>query len=275
MTASLILHTFLALLLLVVPMGALYLLDRPTIKPLAIALIKGLIQLLVNALIVWGVYHLDHLWVSIGWLLVLSVWAGWLVTTKCRLSAGHYLIPTSIGLFGGVLLTGLWLLAVVLPIGPITTRWFVPVMAILLGHSSVMLVRGLSNYTSMLHRNRAQYDLLIGNGASQWQALRPFMRTSLLAVLSPTIANLSALALAALPLLFCGMLIGGFTPINAFAMMLYAILGCIASSVLSLGVTLVILPGLPAREGHCISKAGSLIQITGIGPQILVFLESF
>jgi putative ABC transport system permease protein len=104
-----------------------------------------------------------------------------------------------------------------------------------------MLVRGLSNYTSMLHRNRAQYDFLIGNGASQWQALRPFMRTSLLAVLSPTIANLSALALAALPLLFCGMLIGGFTPINAFAMMLYAVLGCIASSVLSLGVTLVVL----------------------------------
>lgn len=241
MTASLILHTFLALLLLVVPMGALYLLDRPTIKPLAIALTKGFIQLLVNALIVWGVYHLDHLWLSIGWLLVMSVWAGWLITTKCRLSAGHYLIPTSIGLFGGVLLTGLWLLAVVLPIGPITTRWFVPVMAILLGHSSVMLVRGLSNYTSMLHRNRAQYDFLIGNGASQWQALRPFMRTSLLAVLSPTIANLSALALAALPLLFCGMLIGGFTPINAFAMMLYAILGCIASSVLSLGVTLVVL----------------------------------
>jgi putative ABC transport system permease protein len=67
------------------------------------------------------------------------------------------------------------------------------------------------------------------------------MRTSLLAILSPTIANLSALALASLPLLFCGMLLGGFTPINAFAMMVYAVLGCIASSVLALGITLVII----------------------------------
>jgi putative ABC transport system permease protein len=66
------------------------------------------------------------------------------------------------------------------------------------------------------------------------------MRSSLLAVISPTIANLSALALATLPLLFCGMLLGGLSPINAFAVMLYSILGCVASSVLSLGVTLVL-----------------------------------
>jgi putative ABC transport system permease protein len=67
------------------------------------------------------------------------------------------------------------------------------------------------------------------------------MRTSLLAIISPTIANLSAMALVALPLLFCGMLMGGFAPINAFAMMIYAVVGCIASSVLALGITLVII----------------------------------
>jgi putative ABC transport system permease protein len=36
------------------------------------------------------------------------------------------------------------------------------------------------------------------------------------------------------------MLLGGLSPINAFAVMLYSVLGCIASSVLSLGVTLVL-----------------------------------
>jgi putative ABC transport system permease protein len=104
-----------------------------------------------------------------------------------------------------------------------------------------MQVRGLGHFVGMLQRNRGQYDFMLGNGATQWQALMPFMRSSLLAILSPTIANLSALALAALPLLFCGMLLGGFTPINAFAVMVYAVLGCIASSVLSLGITVVII----------------------------------
>ena len=241
MTTTLILHTILALLLLILPFGALYLLDRPTMKPLAVALTKGFVQLLIFSLIAWGVYKVDNIWLSIGWLLVMAVWAGFLVINKCKLTIQSYLFPTSAGLFVGVLLIGLWLLVAVLPIDQISARWFIPVMAVLLGHSAAMLVRGLGNFVTMLQRNRGQYDFMLGNGASQWQALVPFMRSCLLAILSPTIANLSALALVSLPLLFCGMLLGGFTPINAFAIMLYAVLGCIASSVLSLGITVVII----------------------------------
>jgi putative ABC transport system permease protein len=210
-------------------------------KPFATALTKGFIQLLIFSLIVWAVYKVDNIWLSIGWLLVMAVWTGFLVITKCKLTILQYLFPASVGLFGGTLLVGLWLLVAVLPIDHISARWFLPVMAVLLGHSASMLVRGINNFVTMLQRNRSQYDFLIGNGASQWQALMPFIRTSLLAILSPTIANLSALALVSLPLLFCGMLLGGFAPINAFAMMLYAVLGCIASSVLALGITLLII----------------------------------
>lgn len=241
MTTTLILHTILALLLLILPLGALYLLDRPSMKPFATALTKGFIQLLIFSLIVWAVYKVDNIWLSIGWLLVMAVWAGFLVITKCKLTILQYLFPASVGLFGGTLLVGLWLLVAVLPIDHISARWFLPVMAVLLGHSASMLVRGINNFVTMLQRNRGQYDFLLGNGASQWQALMPFIRTSLLAILSPTIANLSALALVSLPLLFCGMLLGGFAPINAFAMMLYAVLGCIASSVLALGITLLVI----------------------------------
>ena len=241
MTTTLILHTILALLLLILPLGALYLLDRPSMKPFATALTKGFIQLLIFSLIVWAVYKVDNICLSIGWLLVMAVWAGFLVITKCKLTILQYLFPASVGLFGGTLLVGLWLLVAVLPIDHISARWFLPVMAVLLGHSASMLVRGINNFVTMLQRNRGQYDFLLGNGASQWQALMPFIRTSLLAILSPTIANLSALALVSLPLLFCGMLLGGFAPINAFAMMLYAVLGCIASSVLALGITLLII----------------------------------
>lgn len=237
---SLILHTILALLLLILPFGALYLLDRPSIRPLAIALAKGLIQLIIFSLVVWGVYKVDNTWITIVWFMAMTLWAGWMIVNKCKLSVKDYLLPASAGLFVGVLAVGLWLLVAVLPIDAITARWFVPVMAILIGHSAAMLVRGLSTFVSLITNNRAQYDFLIGNGASKWQALIPFMRSSLLAVISPTIANLSALALATLPLLFCGMLLGGLSPINAFAVMLYSVLGCIASSVLSLGVTLVL-----------------------------------
>ena len=247
MTSSLILHTILALLLLIIPFGALYVLDRPSIRPFATALVRGIIQLLVFSLIVWGVYKINNTWINIIWFIAMAIWGGLIVVSKCHLSIKNYLLPASAGLFGGSIIVGLWLLAAVLPIEEITARWFIPIMAVLLGHSAAMLVRGLSNFATMFQRNRAQYDFLLGNGASQWKALMPFLRTSLLAILSPTIANLSALALATLPLLFCGMLIGGFAPINAFAVMLYAIIGCIASSVLSLGITLFLVKNLNCK----------------------------
>ncbi len=244
MTTSMILHTILALLLLIVPFGALYLLDRPSIRPFATALVRGLVQLLLFSLIVWGVYKIDNTWINIIWFVTMTIWGGFMVVSKCHLAIKDYLLPASAGLFGGTIAIGFWLLVAVLPIESITARWFIPVMAVLLGHSAAMLVRGLSSFATMFQRNLAQYDFLLGNGASQWKALMPFVRTSLLAILSPTIANLSALALATLPLLFCGMLIGGFSPINAFAVMLYTIIGCIASSVLSLGIALFLVKSL-------------------------------
>lgn len=247
MTTSLILHTILALLLLTLPFGALYLLDRPSIRPFATAFVRGLAQLLVFSLIVWGVYKINNTWINIIWFVAMTIWGGFMVVSKCHLAIKDYLLPASAGLFGGAIAVGLWLLVAVLPIESISARWFIPVMAILLGHSAAMLVRGLSSFATMFQRNRAQYDFLLGNGASQWKALIPFVRTSLLAILSPTIANLSALALATLPLLFCGMLIGGFTPINAFAVMLYTIIGCIASSVLSLGISLFLVKSLNCK----------------------------
>ena len=247
MTTSFILHTILALFLLILPFGALYLLDRPSIRPLAIALVRGLAQLLLFSLIVWGVYKIDNTWINILWFVAMTIWGGFTVVSKCHLAIKDYLLPAIAGLFGGAIAVGLWLLVAVLPIESITARWFIPVMAVLLGHSAAMMVRGLSSFATMFQRNRAQYDFLLGNGASQWKALMPFVRTSLLAILSPTIANLSALALATLPLLFCGMLIGGFTPINAFAVMLYTIIGCIASSVLSLGISLFLVKSLNCK----------------------------
>ena len=248
MTTSMILHTILALLLLIVPFGALYLLDRPSIRPFATALVRGLVQLLLFSLIVWGVYKIDNTWINILWFVAMTIWGGFMVVSKCHLAIKDYLLPAIAGLFGGAIAVGLWLLVAVLPIESITARWFIPVMAVLLGHSAAMMVRGLSSFATMFQRNRAQYDFLLGNGASQWKALMPFVRTSLLAILSPTIANLSALALATLPLLFCGMLIGGFTPINAFAVMLYTIIGCITSSVLSLGIALFLVKSLNSKQ---------------------------
>ena len=241
MTTSLILHTLLALLLLALPFGALYLLDRPNIRTLAAALIRGTAQLTLLTLIIWAVYKADNIWFSLAWLLVMTLWAAWHAISRCHLPASRYLLPASAGLLLGVSLVALWFLTLVLPSPTLQPRWFVPTTALLLGHTTAMLVRGLSDYTTMLQRNRPQYDYLRGNGATPWQAQRPFLRTSLLAIISPTAANLTTLALATMPLLLCGMLTAGLHPISALTLMISFIAASIAASVLTLGITLVLI----------------------------------
>ena len=45
-------------------------------------------------------------------------------------------------------------------------------------------------------------------------------------------------------MLLVGLLLGGFSPLNAFVLMLYMVTGCISASVLTLGITIFMLDRL-------------------------------
>ena len=241
MNTSLILHTILALLLLVIPVGALYLLERNKLPRFGYIIVRMIAQLLVLCLLVWALFKVDSAWLSMAWLVLISIGGAWLVQRRCLLKGFAIGAFVAISLFVGVFMVGMWLLGVVMPVSAFSAHWFVPVMALLMGHSASMLVRGLSTYLSALKADHEQYEFLRGNGQSHMKALVPFMRRALLAVLQPTMANLSVLALFTMPLLLVGLLLGGFSPINAFALTLYMVVGCVAASVLALGLTILLI----------------------------------
>ena len=238
MNTGMILHTFLGLLLLLIPAGALYVLERKMLQPFAVAVARMVVQVLVLCLMVWVLIKVDSLWLLLVWLLAMSGFSAVLVLKRCNLDVRKLLIAVASGLYVGVFLVGLWLLGLVLPVSVFDVRWFVPVMALLTGHATVMMIRGLNTYVSALRTDEQQYEFLRGNGQSHLKALLPFLRRSLLAVISPTMTNLSVLGLTSMPLLLCGIFLGGMSPINAFVLMLHMTVGCVAASVLSLGITL-------------------------------------
>lgn len=239
MDTRLLLHTFLAFLLLLIPAGALYWLERKKLARFCFVFGRMIVQLVVLCLMVWGLYKVDKAWVSNLWLMAVVIGASWLVQKRCGDKDRNLMPVVSLGLYVGVFVVGLWLLFV-LPVRIFDVRWFVPVMALLLGHSTSMLIRGLSTYLSALKADEQQYEFLRGNGVPHLKALQPFMRRALLAVLSPTLANLKVLALTSMPLLLVGLLLGGFSPLNAFVLMLFMVTGCVSASVLSLGITILL-----------------------------------
>ena len=255
MDTGLILHTILGLLLLLVPAGALYMLERQMLPKFAVAVGRMVVQLLVLCLMVWALLRVNSPWLLIAWLVVMAVYAGWIVLKRCKLNIGKLLPAVSIGLLVSTAFTGLWILALALPVRIFEARWFVPVMALLMGHTMAMTIRGLNTYVTALKTDEQQYEFLRGNGLPHFKALQPFLRRGLLAILSPTIANLSMLCLTSMPLLLGGILLGGMSPINAFVLMLHMTVGCVAASVLSLAITLFL------ADRSLFDKFGKLITV--------------
>jgi putative ABC transport system permease protein len=238
MNTGLILHTLLGLLLLLIPAGLLYFLERPMLKNFGIAIGRMIVQLAVLCLVVWGLIRVDSPWLLLLWLVAIAAYSGWLVVKRCKQDIKKFMLPVSAGLLIGVSFVSFWLLGLVFPVRIFDAHWFVPVTALLTGHATAMLIRGLSTYLSALKADEQQYEFLRGNGLDHFKALQPFLRRSLLAVISPTMTNLSVLGLTSMPLLLVGILIGGMSPLHAFILMLGMIAGCVSASVLSLAITL-------------------------------------
>ena len=234
-----VLHIFLGLLLLLIPAGALYLFDRSLLRTLGIAVVRMVAQLLVLCLIVWALVRYDKFWLSLLWLVLLAVVSGVLALRRMKLPIAKFLLPVSAGLLVSALLVGSYLLWACLPAeAGFGARWFVPVMALLVGQTLTAIIRGLSTYQSALKADEQQYEFLRGNGTNHLQAVLPFVRRVLQQVFAPTAANLSVMGVYAMPLLLCGIFIAGVAPINAFVVTLQLIFGCLAASVIALAVTL-------------------------------------
>lgn len=238
MNTGLLLHTLLGLLLLVIPAGLLYLLERPVLKTFGIAVGRAIVQLALLCLIVWGLIRINSPWLLLLWLVAIAAYSGWLVVKRCKQEVKKWMLPVSAGLLIGVSLIAFWLLGLVFPVRIFDAHWFVPVTALLTGHATAMIIRGLSTYLSALQADEQQYEFLRGNGLAHFKALQPFLRRSLLAVISPTMANLSVLGLTSMPLLLVGILLGGILPLHAFLLMIGMIAGCVSASVLSLALSI-------------------------------------
>ena len=239
-----VLHVVLAALLLAIPGGLLYLLDRKMLSSFFIANARMVTQLMVLCLMVWALMRFDRWWMSLLWVIAMIGYAAFMVVQKMKNVRISMIMPVGFGLLVGTFFVGLYLLLFSLPTErTFESRWFIPVMMLLLGHSLTTTLRGMKTYLSALKTDEEQYEFQRGNGASHLKAVMPFVRRAFMAVMSPTIANIQSTALYTMPLLLCGILMAGVQPINAFVVMMMLVIGCVTASVVSLMTALWIADG--------------------------------
>ena len=58
----------------------------------AVAVGRMVVQLLVLCLMVWALLRVNSPWLLIAWLVVMAVYAGWIVLKRCKLNIGKLLL---------------------------------------------------------------------------------------------------------------------------------------------------------------------------------------
>ncbi len=239
MNSSLIIHAICGFLLLAIPAGALYLWDKKLLRTFGVAVARMILQLLVVCLMVWALFRFDSIPLRLGWLVLIACYTAVVVLIRLKLNVRRFLWSVAAAQLVGMLLPGFYLRLAVLPLDQsLYATWFVPVMALLAGHITASQIRGLGIYFSALKTDEQDYEYRRGNGKNHLQALVPFVKRSVQAILSPASANLTVMGLFTLPLLLCGLLLAGMEPLTACVLMLALTSACVAASVLTLIVSL-------------------------------------
>ncbi len=232
-------NLLLGLLLLAVPVYAIYTYDRLTLKKSALAVVRMLVQISVMGGCLWAVYHFNSIWINLLWLMVLVLAAAFLMVSRTCIRSRILFLPAFLGMLVSVLVVSCYVLfAILRPEHPMSARWFVPITGVLTAHVLTTGLYAIRTYFDSLSQDSQPYYTLLGNGASRMKALAPYITRALRSMTTPAVAYLSAMGLFVMPMLLSGLLGGGMPPLEAIALFVLLILASMASSVLSVGLTI-------------------------------------
>ncbi|GAA4650019.1 ABC transporter permease [Kistimonas scapharcae] len=227
--------------LLIIPFAMLWQLKLgDTIRKFSVSLLRMTFQLGLIALYLEFLFRFNHLWINLGWLLVMLIVASSLIVKQAGLSRRHLFSASLIALLvaSSIVLTAMLLL--VKPTPWYDARYLVPLAGMLLGNCLTANILTLERFYQSIDSQYDRYmnDLLLG--ASQWEAALPFIREALKAALNPMIATTATLGIVYLPGMMTGQILGGTDPITAVAYQVMIMAGIAISTVVSTVLILIL-----------------------------------
>ena len=214
------------LMLMAVPLYAFHRLGAKMITSTMTATVRMVVQLFLIGLYLRYLFEYNSSLVNI-------LWAG----IKRQL----IVMPLCVGLMASAMAVGMYFLVLVLRLAhPFDARYFVPIMGILMGNMLGVNVMALNTYYDSMHREQSLYYYLLGNGATHFEAVRPFVSRAIEKAFAPCVANMAVMGIVSLPGTMIGQLLGGSLPGIAIKYQIMIIVITFTASMLSLVITLII-----------------------------------
>ncbi|MFT4637599.1 MAG: putative ABC transport system permease protein [Verrucomicrobiales bacterium] len=200
-------------LLLLIPLTVATRLGLGLSRDLMIAVVRMTVQLVLAGLYLGYLFQWDLPWLNVTWLVMMILAASASVLHNSALNWCTFIGPAFLALAIATLSIVLYLNAFVVRLDDLfQARYLIVLSGMLLGNCLSANIIAASRFYKAIDQNRSTYEWRLGNGASQKQALRPFLRESLIAALRPGIASMMTIGLVSLPGMMTGQMLGGSDP---------------------------------------------------------------
>lgn len=227
------------LLLLLVPIYYLWRYETGLLKGFCIGAVRMIVQMLFIGVYLRYLFAWNNPVINCLWVFIMVYIAAETAITRTNVRRGVLMMPLVVGFVVSSVLVGLYFLGIVLQLNNVfSAQYFIPIMGILLGNMLTVNVIAVGTFYSGLQREQNLYYFLLGNGASQSEALVPFVRQAIAKSFSPTIANMAVMGLVSLPGTMIGQILGGSTPDVAIKYQIMIVVITMSASMLSLMIAI-------------------------------------
>lgn len=226
------------LLLMLIPLFFFWRLHTGLVKSTLTGTVRMCVQLLLIGVYLRYLFAWNNAWVNLLWVVLMVGVAAQTATTRTRLRRSVLWWPVFVGFLLTALATGFYFLGLVVRLDNVfSSRYFIPIMGVLLGNMLSVNIIALDTYYGRLHREQQLYYYLVGNGATRFEATVPFLRAAVVKAFTPCIANLAVMGVVSLPGTMIGQILGGSEPGVAVRYQMMIVVVTIVSSMLSLMFT--------------------------------------
>ena len=205
-----VLGLVLGLLLLALPIYIIYAFDLRLMRRLLKSLAMMAVMVSAFGAITALLMTCNILWVNILVGVALALLSSVVVVLRSGLRQRRLLLPVMAASVAPLLLVSLYVLLLVLSLKePFDTRFFIPMLGLMVGMASGLIARALHAYYMGLAHHNELYYYLLGNGATHREAVRHFVRRGFQAALVPVMRQMICMFLTTAPALMLGLVMSG------------------------------------------------------------------
>jgi len=234
-------NLFLGYLLVLIPVIIFYHYKTGLIKDSLIAVLRMTIQLTLVGLYLEVLFEYNNAWINSLWWIIMVIIAAFTITKRAYLTRRFFVIPLAISLVISLAIVDAYFLGIVIDLDYFfDARYFIPISGIILGNCLKTNILGLNTFYKTIHQEKVRYRYYLANGATQAEALAPFMREALKTAFNPLIATITVVGLISLPGMMTGQILGGSSPQVAIKYQIMLMISLFASTLISVVLTIII-----------------------------------